>query len=1045
MVKRKDAVLLKQDELNSELKGSMETVTAIITKSYLDHLEDYTIVTPGENEKQFDLAKYGNFYKLKKLVFSKEENFLNKLTTIVNVASVINCSIATVIRSDGSIIDYYFVLVSKNATRDTEKESKRRLSNAASFRGALAGNLTGSDFDEITSLEEIKKLKTALKNGQCYSSVSGIVALRDEDDKSVEGYVQGIENLVDSLKGQKYTLVMLADPISTSKLHVIKQGYELLHTQLSSFARSSVTINESDTLSISKARTEGISKGISQGISMTQSTTKSEGKYLGGSVSAGINFIVSANVGINGGYNWNTAKGVSQQQSTIESQQTSKQQTEQHGTAKASGKSLQLNYENRAVKALLDKIDKHLERLDECESFGAFDCAAYVIAETREIALTVASNYNALMRGKESCVQSSHVNLWYKKEDVEKLGLYLGALEHPRFYQAQNSKEVIVTPASIISGNELAIQIGLPKKSVAGVTVIPMAAYGRNIVASKTSSLELGYLYHMGHNEGEKGKEQKVNLDIESLSMHTFITGSTGSGKSSTIYSILDKLKQQKVKDSNNTIKFLVIEPAKGEYKDRFGEYPDVKVYGTNYKKTPLLKINPFSFPNDIHVLEHIDRLIEIFNVCWPMYAAMPAILKDSLERAYVVAGWNLETSEYRYSDSKGNPLFPSFIDVLEQVNTTMNESAYSADSKGDYKGALCTRLKSLTNGLYGQILANNELTGRDLFDSNVIIDLSRIGSSETKSLIMGLLVLKLQEYRMANSKGGNEELKHITVLEEAHNILKRTSTEQTSEGANVLGKSVEMLANSIAEMRTYGEGFIIADQAPGLMDLSVIRNTNTKIILRLPDIADRELVGRAAGLNDEQIVELSRLETFVAAVYQNNWLEPVLCNIAPKFKKPKPIYKYSNDNSPEIDKKELIRFLFLPTEKRKELDSKYVDSLIDNVCKLSVPFQTKVSFMNFTNTCDEKQEKVLLEKIIYHLFNSEDAFSLAKGKQDNIEEWYNFIKEVLDPKITEMTEVRQQTIVAILTKVKSEMDNKFEFFNDFMNSPLILIERNGF
>ena len=28
----------------------------------------------------------------------------------------------------------------------------------------------------------------------------------------------------------------------------------------------------------------------------------------------------------------------------------------------------------------------------------------------------------------------------------------------------------------------------------------------------------------------------------------------------------------------------------------------------------PLLKINPFSFPDDIHVLEHIDRLIEIFN-----------------------------------------------------------------------------------------------------------------------------------------------------------------------------------------------------------------------------------------------------------------------------------------------------------------------------------------------------------------------------------------------------------------------------------------------
>ena len=71
-----------------------------------------------------------------------------------------------------------------------------------------------------------------------------------------------------------------------------------------------------------------------------------------------------------------------------------------------------------------------------------------------------------------------------------------------------------------------------------------------------------------------------------------------------------------------------------------------------------------------------------------------------------------------------------------------------------------------------------------------------------------------------------NSPLKHITVLEEAHNLLKRTST----DSANITGKSVEMLSNSIAEMRTYGEGFIIADQAPGLLDMAVIRNTNTKI-----------------------------------------------------------------------------------------------------------------------------------------------------------------------------------------------------------------------
>ena len=97
-------------------------------------------------------------------------------------------------------------------------------------------------------------------------------------------------------------------------------------------------------------------------------------------------------------------------------------------------------------------------------------------------------------------------------------------------------------------------------------------------------------------------------------------------------------------------------------------------------------------------------------------------------------------------------------------------------------------------------------------------------------------------------------------------------------ESANLAGKSVEMLTNAIAEMRTYGEGFVIADQAPGLLDPAVIRNTNTKVVFRLPDYDDRLLVGKAENLTEEQINELARLPTGCAAVYQNNWQEAVLC-----------------------------------------------------------------------------------------------------------------------------------------------------------------------
>ena len=162
------------------------------------------------------------------------------------------------------------------------------------------------------------------------------------------------------------------------------------------------------------------------------------------------------------------------------------------------------------------------------------------------------------------------------------------------------------------------------------------------------------------------------------------------------------------------------------------------------------------------------------------------------------------------------------------------------------------------------------------LFDQNTIIDLSRVGSAETKSLVMGIMILKLNEYRMAGAVQTNRGLHHVTVMEEAHNLLRRCD----GQADPLQAKSVEMISNSIAEMRTYGEGFLIVDQSPGAVDVSAIKNTNTKIIMRLPDFDDCIAVGKAAALSDEQISEISRLGTGEAVITQNNWLESVLSKI---------------------------------------------------------------------------------------------------------------------------------------------------------------------
>lgn len=583
------------------------------------------------------------------------------------------------------------------------------------------------------------------------------------------------------------------------------------------------------------------------------STARSIGKSLG--------------FGMSRGYNTAHTDSSTVERSNAHStnEQHSNGTTDTHGTARTQ----QIEVCNKAVEELLTRIDEQIKRTKESEDYGCYSCAAYFLSSRPSKALLAANTYRSLMIGEGSSVESGAVNLWQDRASVTAMREYLKRFTHPVFARQlweNEADSLFYTAGTLVSGRELPMHLGLPTRSVHGLPIIEHAEFGRNVpdeAMPDEDKMNLGKIYHMGKEEAAG-----LILNRQAMASHTFITGSTGTGKSNAVYHLLDEITK------NGQTTFLVVEPAKGEYKNVFGNCTDVQVFGTNPRETPLLRMNPFAFPENIHILEHIDRLVEIFNACWPMYAAMPAVLKDAIERSYQKVGWDLRNSE----SEKG--VFPTFFDLLDILPGVIEESHYSKDTQSDYVGALCTRVKSLTNGIYGSVLcAEDALTDEALFDRNVIVDLSRVGSMETKSLLMGILVMKLQEYRMCSS-GMNSRLRHVTVLEEAHNLLRKTSAEQSQEGANLQGKSVEMLANAIAEMRTYGEGFIIADQAPGLLDMSVIRNTNTKIILRLPDEEDRKLVGKSAALKEAQIDELSKLPLGVAAVYQNEWPEAVLCKI---------------------------------------------------------------------------------------------------------------------------------------------------------------------
>ena len=969
------------------LEKSQEKISAafaqadnIIMRKYMPEISSFPIKGIGAEIENTNINSFIRINRIEKIVFDADENNLDKLMNVYHSVALCGGAIIYIIVSDGQQVEFYVGTRTSNINEISTCQT--------ALQGTFEGNFPGSklkqqDKNELNACFQKVFHSEIREQSRVVSVVSGIPGLRTENSKE---FVQGMEKLIDSMMGRKYALVTIADPVRDEQVFAIKDSYEEIFTQLSPFAKITQTYSESDSSALAENISDAVTESIGSTVSKTtnQSQTVSKGKNDSKSSSL---ILFSKNKGTNYGESNQTGSAYSDSQNNIKGTTQTRGTTDTFTTT--TGQTIQLVRDNKRVIDLLQKIEKQIERIEDAKDTGLWSAATYCIADDAQTSKTLAGTLQSLCRGKKNTVENYSINTWtdsYKLKCIEK---YLKKMTHPVFEMKDGIKEIEITPTSMISGSELVIMAGLPQKAVSGVAISKMVSFARNVYIEDEEredgdAITIGNIYHMG-----KTEQSNVNLNLETLSSHMLITGSTGSGKSNTVYQIVSEIKKKNVK-------FLIVEPVKGEYKNIFGNDRQVNVFGTNQTICELLRINPFSFPHKIHVLEHIDRLIEIFNVCWPMYAAMPVILKDAILQAYQVCGWDLENSKNIY----GLDTYPSFKDVQMQIRNVIASSDYSEDNKGDYNGALITRVNSLTNGINGQIFTANEIEPMIIFDENTIIDLSRIGSQETKSLIMGIILMKLNEYRMACSNGCmNQKLSHITVLEEAHNLLRNTQGKVSAEGGDVIGKSVEMITNSIAEMRTYGEGFIIVDQSPNAIDISAIRNTNTKIIMRLPEESDRQQAGKSAALTDKQIPELARLPKGVAVVYQNNWLDPVLCKIRKADVKGQSfVYQSSTESVDLLKVRRMLAMLFVGNRMEEYVDISS-EIIRDSINAVNLSTENKLLIIDTLDKLERgenpsileeesfgKISEVICEIIKYESFKNVIAsFSEVNGLQEQI------------------------------------------------------------
>ncbi len=919
-------------EASETIRKNLGAVGVEVHQAYLEQLgRNYLPVNIGVHN--FDDTNRIRYFDIQKWVVEAEEKNLDKLSNVYQVLNEEECNIALIYHRTTEACHVTMAVVN---TDEKQPDPARAATYIKRLENAVQGNFPGAEI--ITNQGKRDSfgigIPACLKEGKNSKSVAIVSNLASE--KSENFISQSMEKLLDGIvpanHKEEYTIVLLAQPVC----HQLEKKNRLfeLYSSLAPFASWQTNYTYTTSHAVSSSADAGVNLGTGIGAQFSF--------HVGVQASAnfGVQFARSSSVNVQMGMN----------------------------------DSLTQNYVNYGVQHTLELIETQIKRVEESAALGMWEFAAYIISESHIIANNVAHMYLALTQGEESFMMRSVVALFDGEEKPAETRTILESvrnLQHPVFGLKNNLNSewlmypTLATPSAVLSGKELAKALNFPRRSVSGIPVLESTAFGREVQKfrnitehfSNTREITIGKISHMHHTE-----PRNVTLDVNSLTSHVFVTGSTGTGKSNAVYQILSLLCQE----GKN---FLVIEPAKGEYKKVFGG--KCKVYGTNIEKSDLLCTNPFSFPEGIHVLEHIDRLVEIFNACWPMYAAMPAVLKDAIEQSYESVGWNL-------LHSRCEPrIFPTFSNLIQTLPKVMNQSLYSGDTKSDYAGALITRIHSLTNGINGLIFCSgHELSNQELFENRVIVDLSRVGSSETKSLLMGILIMKLQEYRIHLDQM-NHSLLHVTVIEEAHNLLRRTSSSQVQEGSNLQGKSVEMLTNSIAEMRTYGEGFIIADQAPELLDEAVIRNTNTKIAFRLPDETDRSVIGTAMALNENQITELARLSCGVAAIYQNDWAEAVLCQFE-KFTDEHPL-KYQRKTHEQLISQFLQKVFGISSN--YEISGEDADVIREWIRNMHIAENTENTLHSVLNGHVLSEEE--MKETVYNLFEGRKVSDYLNSEKD--------------------------------------------------------------
>ena len=811
-----------------------------------------------------------SLYHIKEVTFDEDSPRKEAFENVLNALSIEGITFVYLLMGDKEQVGFYFGIA-----RDKRYPKALELDvdeiGQGILKPSLEGNFRGSVVEKMGKLQR-NNIRGLLSDFTHVGKLEGVPSVNEDNEE-----FQGIDRLVDIMSGDQFCLAVMADPLSLLEINDIENQLYNIYDKLSPLAKQSLqegknsgkTTGTSDSKSSTNTTGTNDSRTITTSDGTSDSTTKGTSDS-GSSKSTSNNRTEGSNKGNSDARakGTTTSKAVGLSTSTNQSQQTGESSSETR------------EFADKQVQDWLKYIDEVLlKRVQHGKNKGLYLSNIYLFANSAESVLKLGNTARAIFSGgtmNKSPLAFRKVTGKHEIDSIKNFQFPAFADQNTistsqrQFDLLMSSSPMHKFQSNWLSTEELSVVAGLPQKEVVGLTLKEEVEFGlnTNTRVDEENQLYLGSLVKSGLIQ-----PIDVNIDRCDLDKHTFIAGVTGSGKTTTCQRLLESARMP----------FLVIEPAKTEYRVLTKKNKDILIFTLGNDNIAPFRLNPFEFFPHENITSRVDMIKASIESAFDMEAAIPQLIEAAIYRCYQDKGWNIATSRNaRYADpfAPGVYAFPTLSDLLRMTEVVVDEQGFDERLKRDYIGSIRARLQGLLIGAKGLMLDTpRSINFKELALRSVILELEEIRNPSEKSLIMGFILANLNEAIRANYeefRKRGERFRHITLIEEAHRLL---SKYEPGDSKNKK-QGVEAFADMLAEVRKYGESLIIVDQIPNKLTPEVLKNTNTKIIHKLFARDDKEAVGNTMALSEEQMDFLSNLEPGRAILSSTGLNKPVQIQI---------------------------------------------------------------------------------------------------------------------------------------------------------------------